>query len=156
MSQLTVDFVSIAAGNSIGNFTLTLDDGTILTNREPVVDTDLSIDGLDIASVDINSDGFFFLFDGDGDPGVVGDDQAAARITFDEATIAAITAGGGIVEFAFTEFDGSISANANFRISASDFFPAGEDTDGDGIINSLDTDSDNGGCLLYTSDAADE
>ncbi|WP_298423407.1 DUF4347 domain-containing protein [uncultured Kordia sp.] len=128
--------------NRVGNFRLTLDDGTIIDNPTGTVSTTLTgfpnIEG-DLGTSTINGD----LYYGDINQNA---NQGDGYIVFSTAIQNQITAGGGIVRIQFNQ-NTTRAFGAGFGLSFAGSFAVTTilDTDNDGIINSLDLDSDNDG-----------
>ena len=140
--------------NYFGNFTFTLNDGTIITNSEFTIETPpaasgWSMTGYELATNSTDAGGINYA----GDPRTNGSDapQGAGYLTFPNIPLSVIQDGGGITDI---NFDFSVNSKAGrgddktayFGVRASLNVPCNEDIDGDGIVNSQDLDSDGDGC----------
>ena len=140
VSGIEIDFVSLLV--SVGNFTVTLQDGTVISNLDVAVGADLPSTFGRTSTFLVREeqvDGTIVL----NDP-VDGTDQSGGSISFPSLSLAEISAGGGISAIAFDVTNPRTqSASAFFQVRGG--ILADVDLDGDGAINSLDTDSDGGG-----------
>ncbi len=144
-ADLTFEVSSLYAGNSIGNFTMTLDNGTVLSNLDFVVADPVNLSGggtANTAARSVNSDGIITLIDPDGGDG---NDQAGGHVTFVGLDYEMIAEAGGIRSLSFDIIDSPINANTSFTIGGSPLTISYPDADGDGVNNSLDVDSDGDG-----------
>jgi len=158
VTNLSVFFENLINTNQVGNFQITLADGTILSNPPfDIIDYDPdNIEGFVEQRSDQNTDGLIIspsspipgaVFIEDSDPtNNQNNDQGAGIIRFNTTSQEQIILSGGITSFSFDVVDGANSGFTGlFHIAANIFDVVGPDTDMDGIADFLDIDSDNDG-----------
>ena len=139
LAQLEADFIGIVTGSVIGDFTITLADGSVFSNldfqigNESLPDFQDSVNNRAIRVT--HSSGAF----GIEDP-ADGHNQASASLSFLGLSQQQILAGGGIREFSFTNLEPS-NGIAAFSLRGD----ALDDSDADGVFDHLDIDADNDG-----------
>lgn len=154
----TLSVGNIILGNQVGGFQVTLADGTVLTNvGELQTGTNPLGHGGAAGPNAANNVGTAVTIDGEtyiqgNGASHLATDQAEVNVTYDPSNTPGLSPDNGIVSIEFTQTGtGQWEAWAGFKLKAS---YAG-DTDGDGIIDSLDLDSDNDGISDLEESGAD-
>lgn len=142
VSNIEIELLSVDAGTKIGSFSVELADGTVLSNMDFEVTAPPSSTFGNTEQTLVKSSetgGTHFVTD------AVGGQESGGVLSFSQTTRDAILQGGGIVQFAFVNY-ATVGNEATIavKISAS-AYELGADTDGDGVLDYRDLDSDNDG-----------